>query len=166
MRLIPLLIFVIVALASVAPGSVLAQSSAIEVLEAGAEPDFPNAITFNVEAQSESPIVEVELFWHASKSPSLNLVRPDFEQNSRVSIRHTIDMLVNYLPPGTDISYWWRLVNESGQVLRTDVETFLYIDGRYGWKTESEGLTTVWWYSGGDEFGEEILSAANATSWL
>lgn len=136
-------------------------SSNISVSESNATADFPTTLTFQLTAEAASPITQIELYWRATKSPTVALARPDFEPAARVELTHAIDMTINYLPPGVDIEFWWRITDAAGETLETTPQTYFYMDDDHDWESRNSGQLTVWWYQGGDDFADAVLDSAN-----
>jgi hypothetical protein len=87
----------------------------------------------------------------------------DFEQGTRVEASFTIDQERDYLPPGTELEYWWKITNEAGDTLKTDPQSLLYLDERHDWQTLSNDWLTLYWYTGDRAFGEALFDRANKT---
>jgi hypothetical protein len=136
-------------------------ATGISVVESRVRPDFPTALHFELVAEAERGISVVELYWRAVQSPTVALEQPEIEPAERVALTHTIDMTINYLPPGVDIAYWWRIIDAAGQVRETEPQSFFYMDAEHDWHSHTEGQVTLWWYDGGDDFGDAVLASAN-----
>jgi len=134
-----------------------------QFLDTSVEADFPVALTFHLEAQAPEQIEKVELFWHASDNPALSVAFPDVESGTHVEVDKQIDMSVNYLPPGVDMEYFWRVTEADGGVSDSEHQTFVYTDQRHDWQTKTDGLVTLYWYSGNDDFAQDIVDTANRT---
>lgn len=156
-----MLIVTIVALS--APVGTLAQTTAtdITVVASTVAADFPTSLTFDLVAEAGTPISAVELYWRAVQSPTVALARPEVEPATRVELKHSIDMTINYLPPGVDIEYWWRIGAAGGEMLETEPQRFFYMDDDHDWESRTAGQMTVWWYEGGGSFADAVLTSAN-----
>ena len=51
-----------------------------------------------------------------------------------------------YIPVGSQFRYHWVVTLENGQTLTTADADYLHLDGRYEWKSQTEGQVTVYWY--------------------
>jgi hypothetical protein len=93
-----------------------ANSADARVLESHAEARFLDTITFHLVAESDVAITNVQLFWHAADNPVLSEEFPDVTPGTRVTIDHPLDMRLNYLPPGLDVAWFWRLTDATGHI--------------------------------------------------
>ena len=90
--------------------SVTQTEGGIKVLSTAVDMEFPDAITFNLEAQSGTDINNIVLQHKVEKISFTSLVseaRPEFTPASEVKTSWTWDMRKASLPPGADIEYRW-----------------------------------------------------------
>lgn len=144
------------------PAPVAAQG-AIRVLDQGVETAFRDHITFNINLESESKITEVRLLYRVAGQLATARGDADFEPGTRVEASFTIDQKRDYLPPGTELEYWWTITNEAGDSLKTEPQHLLYMDKRHDWQTLSSDRLTLYWYKGDRAFGEALFDQANKT---
>ena len=133
------------------------------MLESHAEARFLDTITFHLVAESDVAITNVQLFWHAADNPVLSEEFPDVTPGTHVSIDHPLDMRLNYLPPGLDVAWFWRLTDATGHITDSAPGSLLYMDDIHDWQSRTDGLTTLFWYRGDDAFAQAVLDAANRT---
>lgn len=69
-----------------------------------------------------------------------------------------------YIPVGARISYSWRLTTEAGAEVRTDEQTFVFMDGRYQWRELSDEQVTVYWYDNEADAREALTATTEAIS--
>lgn len=138
----------------------VAQTEQIEIQSLNARYEFPTSVTYSVSATAPADIIVAELYWHATEDPALTLEQPEFEPSTEISIQHSVDMLVNYLPPGAELSYQWRFEDRNGNSASSPEQTLRYSDLRFDWRQVSSGPITVWWYRGDESFGNDILNRA------
>lgn len=125
--------------------------------------DFPAALTFNIEAESSSPISRIRLLYELDKFtylPSYAETWLDFTPASTVSASWTWDMRTSQTPPGAKITYWWVIEDKSGNKLVTEKETVSFDDNRYKWQKISSNMVTLYWYKGSNEFAGDLLKTA------
>jgi hypothetical protein len=152
------------AVPSVAPPTTHAAGAAdARVLESRAEAHFRDTIVFHLVAESDNPLTGVPLFWHAADNPVLSAEFPEFTPGTRVTIDHALDMRLNYLPPGLDVAWFWRLTDANGHITDSAAGGLLYMDDSHDWHSQTSGLTTLFWYRGDAAFAQSILDAANRT---
>jgi hypothetical protein len=158
------LLLVLAALISLGliPGRVAAEGEII-VSDQAWDAEFRDHVTFTLNATSEAEIVEVDLLYQVVGQVATSRNNADFTPGTSVEAEFVIDQTKpeNYLPPGTELRYWWKIVDANGNELGTEKETLLYLDSRYQWqKLENERLA-VYWYEGDENFGQELFDRAN-----
>jgi hypothetical protein len=139
--------------------------AAIHVVDASAYVDYPADITFSIEAESESEIRVLELEYGLTGrdcTPDVNIVVPeDFIPAGRVDAEWTFDSAsAGNLPPGMRLWWDWRLVDASGNEIRTDREWITWIDDVHPWKTLQSENIYLYWYRGTEEYNRAFLGAA------
>jgi hypothetical protein len=143
------------------PKAVAAQE-AIQVVDQSAEANFRDHLTFTLEAKSTAEIVEVDLLYQVVGQLATSRNKAEFTPGVAVSAEFKIDQAKpeNYMPPGTELNYWWKIVDSAGNELRTEKQTFLYLDDRYDWQTRQNEQLTLYWYEGDDSFGQALFDRA------
>ena len=146
------------------PGVAAAQE-AIQVVDQSLAADFREHITFSLEAKSTAEIVEVDLLYQVVGQLATSRNEAEFTPGSAVSAEFKIDQTKpeNYMPPGTELQYWWKIVDAAGNELRTEKQTFLYLDNHYDWQTLENERLTLYWYEGDEELDNSFLTGP---TWL
>jgi hypothetical protein len=67
-----------------------------------------------------------------------------------------------YIPVGSQFGYRWEIETNDGAKTTTTEESYLFLDGRYQWRTRSEGNTTVYWYGNNEVAAQAALQATRA----
>jgi hypothetical protein len=155
-RLAPLLFLIALSFGVFAPAQA-ATATGLQVQTDSAKVDFPRSLVFHLVADVDQSIVSVETWYHPAYSPVTSVVRADFSAGAHVDVTNTVDMQLNYLPPGVDVLYRWRLTLRDGSVLETPEQTVLYMDTRYQWQTKTKGAVTVYYFAGDDQIGQAAL---------
>ncbi len=153
---------VLLILVLVIPTAVEAQG-AIRVLDQRVEAAFRDHLTFRATVESDSRITEVRLFYRVVGLPATTRGDAEFEPGKKVEASFRIDQEQDYLPPGSEVSYWWRVADEAGNVLKTEPLSFVFMDDRHDWQSLSSGRLTLYWYRGDQSFGEALFDRANTT---
>ena len=136
----------------------------LAVVENTATVEFPEGITFTLDAESSDPIVNVELLYRAPGLETLSVELPPFAAGStELDIEHPIDLRSGELPPGIDVQYRWRITEEDGDVVETPEQTLSWTDDRYDWTPLSGPNVTVYTYDADPSFQQEILDSAERT---
>jgi hypothetical protein len=158
----------VVVLVTAAPGlRVTHAESGIKVTGSTARVSFPAEVTFSLDAESGSEITEVTLLLNTPGQrygAYTRNVRPDFSPGQRVTATWTWRRYGSSLPPGTEITYLWRLTDAAGAVLETPLASVRVDDNRFQWRELRDGLLTVRWYEGDDAFGRSLLDAATTAA--
>lgn len=144
------------------PGAALAQE-AIQVVDQQVEANFRDHLTFTLEATSTAEIVEVDLLYQVVGQLASSRNETEFTPGTTVNAEFKIDQTKpeNYMPPGTELNYWWKITDSAGNELTTEKQRYLYLDNRYDWQTLQNEQLTLYWYEGDDSFGQELFDRAN-----
>jgi hypothetical protein len=136
----------------------------LAVVENRATVDFPEGITFTLDAESADPIVNVELLYRAPGLETHSVELPPFASGStELDIEHPIDLRSGELPPGIDVQYHWRISEDDGDVVETPEQSLSWTDDRYDWTPLSGPNVTVYAYDVDPAFQQAILDAAERT---
>ncbi len=103
------------------------------------------------------------MLYTTASQETLNLATPQFAGGTTIDATYQLDTQINYLPPGVDITYYWRLTDSNGDVTETDAKTFLWEDSRFAWTSVTTGQVTVYAYNGDETFNRQILDTAQRT---
>ena len=144
-------------------GSSLA-AGGIHVIESSAEDEFPDKLEFILSAESESTITDVRLFIYVDRLSYAHVtseVLIDIVPDRHITAEWSWDMRkTGGMPPGTNIQYWWSILDADGNTLETQPETLRYSDTRFEWESVRQSGITLSWYRGGKELAEELLITA------
>lgn len=135
---------------------------AITVTDQGWEANFREHLTFTMSAESAAEIVEADLFYQIVGQIASSRNEADFTPGTSIEARFEIDQIdpANYFPPGTELQYWWKIVDAAGNELKTEKESLIYLDNRYDWQTLENGRLTLYWYEGDNSFGQSLFERA------
>ena len=131
--------------------SVSAAGGDIEVIDTSEFVDFPGNVDLSVTVEGDSGIVEVRLFYRTVGSRFWAYAYPDFVPANRVtaSLNLTGESSA-YLPPGTEVEYYYEITDAQGNVLRTDPTVVEYVDTRFNWTKVKVGPLTLHYYDQSD----------------
>jgi hypothetical protein len=156
---ITLLVFFVPASAQAASGLVI--SPALVTV------NFPNSITINISAESDVNITDIRVHYTVERQAFAKVISEAyvyFTPAKEVTAQWILDMRrTGGLPPGTGITYWLTVSDNSGRTSETLPGVIHFDDNRYEWKTLQEGQVTLFWYSGDDAFGAELMAAAQTS---
>jgi hypothetical protein len=147
--------------------SLVAAEAGITVIDSEVVVNFPSQAVFTVEAESHVDIVDVRLYYQVDKMNYAEVVSEawaDFTPGSRVEANWVWDMSNASLPPGADVTYWWRIEDAAGNEFETSPEIMHFDDDRYPLQNLTStipqgGELTLFWYEGGDSFARELMNA-------
>jgi hypothetical protein len=160
--MIRFVLLAVVVLSLMLPAPALAQDT-IRVLDEGVEAHFRDHITFRITVEGDQPIQEARLFYRVTGLPATARGDAEFTPATRIETSFRIDQTRDYLPPGSEISYWWRITNAAGDTLKTEPQSYRYMDDRHNWQTLSNERLMLYWYRGDQDFGDALFSQANRT---
>jgi hypothetical protein len=149
--------------------SVVGADSGIVVTASNVDVSFPDQAVFTVQAESSAEIVDVRLAYEVDKMNYCDVVSEgpaDFTPGDQVDASWTWDMRNASLPPGADVTYWWKIRDAEGNELETSPEVMQFDDNRYSWDSLSDavpqvGELTISWYQGTESFAQELMNACD-----
>ena len=136
---------------------------AIQITDQSWDFNFRDHITFTLSAESPADIVEADLFYRVVGQLATSRNDAEFTPGKSINAEFIIDQTEpgNYFPPGTDLEYWWKLVDADGNELRTEPEFITYTDDRIDWQSLQNDRLTIYWYQGDEAFGQALFERAN-----
>lgn len=128
--------------------SLSAAGGSIEVVETDEAVDFPGNVDLSVTAQGDDNIVEVRLFYRTVGSNIWAYAYPKFVPSNRITASLNLTGEVStYLPPGTEVEYYYEITDAQGNMLRTDNTVVVYEDTRFDWNEIEIGPLTLNYYN-------------------
>lgn len=124
---------------------------------------FRDHILFQLGVESETEIKEITLFYQVTDQPAVTHVSPDFDTGLQVETQYIWDLTSGGMPPGVEITYWWKISDGEGYTQKTDPQSLVYTDERYDWRVLSSDNLELYWYRGDAEFGQTLLDRAKST---
>ena len=129
--------------------------------------EFPESVTFRLQASSARPLQSAELEFgtnlvYSCSSQSYSRVRLGFEPDSDVDLSWEWQMKkTGSIPPGATIWWRWRLVDQERRVFVSPTEELAWEDTRFEWSSFTQDNLTIHWYEGGSTYGEELAEIAS-----
>ncbi|UCB42771.1 MAG: peptidase MA domain-containing protein [Dehalococcoidales bacterium] len=143
----------------------------LRITNSSAQVQFPLTISFSVTAESGVDITDIRLHYKVLRHSFADVTAeiylqfvsaPEVEASWDWDMRRT-----GGLPPGASIQYWWTVKDASGDQVETGPFTLPFDDERFSWQRLTQGLVTMYWYSGEQAFAEELmLTIEDALDWL
>lgn len=135
----------------------------LTVVSEDAVADFPTGITLTLDYDAARPVDAAYVLYtlaHQEIETEVAAVLPAGDDTSATA---EIEMAVNYVPAGVDLTYRWRLVSHGAADVDTVAETITWRDDRFDWERTATDEVEVFGYEGGAELREEVLASAQET---
>ncbi len=134
----------------------------IKVLSVDHDIDFPDEVVLRVEAESQSEITEVTLYYKLGGRTVRVYGYPDFEPSTRVSADFVIDTDGgSFLPTGVEIEYHYVIKDAEGNTFQSPDLSLEYKDPAYDWQRYRHGAIEVLWH---DRPRDNVVAVANTVS--
>lgn len=140
-------------------------TSFISIVTTETQTDFPNSLTFTLEAQSSHQISDIELRYQINKvtaAPIITSITPEFTPDINVVTSWTWDTRKSSLPPGAQINFKWIVTNAAQDEVESEITTLTFEDSRHSWNEIAEGDVRLFWYEGNEAFAQELMEAAQS----
>jgi hypothetical protein len=151
---------VVLAAAQETASPVVPQPLGVTFGNESATTDYPKGVTFDLNFVTDAPIERAELLYSYAGVGTLNLITAPLSDPTARSVSYFLDLQIYYLPPGLDITYYWRLTGADGSTAETDPQTVTWLDSRFTWTTIETADVRVSTYDGDAEFAQQILDSA------
>jgi hypothetical protein len=145
-----------------------ATATAQEGLEVRAEStalDFPNTLTFHLEASAPVVIERAELRYRVGESACGAVTAaafPAVTAGADQSLTWEWDLRERGgLPVGAQLTTWWVLTG-GGRTFTTPERSLTYEDPRFDWRSVEGEHVAIQWYLGDESFAQGLLATAQA----
>lgn len=139
------------------------QTGTLVVEEQQATIQFPERVDFTLKA-SGFTAARAEMNYRLVGSAVTIAVRAELPgPTGDIDTQVSLDLKIDYIPPGTEVTYYWQLTSPEGETVDTPGQTFKMEDPQHTWQalTDSKSRVQVHWYSGGSGFGQQLLATAS-----
>jgi hypothetical protein len=133
---------------------------AVELENVVALINFEERITFVATVKSPLPIQEASIMILDEAQGVTHAEPLTVQADGRTEFQ--FDTQQNNLRPFSKVSWSYRFILPDGSITNSEVYSTRYDDNRFEWQTLEAGMLRVHWYGSGTEFGQELLSAAQA----
>ena len=135
----------------------------VTVNNSSATVDFPDSISFSLDASSALPIETVALEFGTDQvntcGNTYSTVDQEFALDNRIRTSWQWEFKKSgSIPPGVTVWWRWRITDEAGRRHLTPRQELMYEDLRFDWQRTATGNITIFWYNAGSEFGEEVAA--------
>ncbi len=159
--------FLLLAVALLAALALAAPADAqggIELVSAQAESQFPDGVLFKAQANSPSGIQEIKVLFKTPGGTINSYGYMTLQGTGPTSGEYLLRLSGNnHVPPGTLITYSLEVRDNSGALLQTQEQDFLYMDNRFQWGEVSREGITVYYYGPTQSRAEAILDMSLRT---
>ncbi len=125
---------------------------------------FPESVTFKAKITAPSEIEHIVLEYYTEQISCGKVIAkgfPVFDPATSVEVEWTWEMLQSgSIPTGAKIHWQWRVKTVNGEEGVSPEQTITWLDSIHPWENISDERVSFNWYSGGEEFGSELHSAA------
>lgn len=126
--------------------------------------NFPKSIDFQMSAHDASSTITqatIYIMYGARGYQEFHTVNAT-PPTGTVTLRwHEEITSSNFAPPGTPISYYWRVQDSANNNHTDNPQNFTMTDTRFFWQHATQGLLQVNWYNRTQDFGQAVLSQAS-----
>ncbi len=113
----------------------MAAGGPIEVVAVQERINFPGEVGLILTVEAEQEIVEVRVIFRSVGQRVWRYAYADFEPGTRVVATQDVPASASvYLPPGTEVEYYYEVRDSAGNMLTTDPAVVEYLDDRFDWK--------------------------------
>jgi hypothetical protein len=135
----------------------------IIVLDESREVIFRDKAVFTISVEGPAEINEATLLYRIVGQPVTSRGEAEFQPGKKIEASWEWNLRRDYMPPGTEVEYWWRIKDAAGGKLKTEEQTFTYLDDRYDWQELSTDKIGLYWYRGDEQFGQGLFERAVET---
>lgn len=145
-------------------GSVQAQELLLDA-HLSSSTDFPNSLTFSVEATTPVVVDHAEVHYHVEQQScgtgdSIGTVSITPTDSPNVSWTWNLRS-AGGIPVGSRVTFYWVLSGNGG-TFETQPKTIVYEDPRYDWQSLTGQHMVLHWYYGSQSFAQDLLNAGEA----
>jgi len=130
---------------------------------------FGQQITFLAEYQSDVLATETRFYFRRPEDKEAIMVAATLDDQGVLT--YVYDSMQFPLRAFSRVDYWFEVVVDEEETVRSSPGVFYYEDNRFVWQNLQSGPFRVHWYDGDATFGQELLDVAQrglqqAQSWL
>ncbi len=158
------LVFILVCLAvwaAAQPARAAHLGQSAELVTITVEPvtyEFGQLVVFRGALETSLPVYEVDLVFQEQGQTSSHLVSLPLDSTGQLYYAHPI--AERSIRAFAVVDYWFLVTLEEGQIVKSDMFSFEYLDNRFTWSTLEQAPFRVHWYDGSTAFGQFVLDKA------
>ena len=124
--------------------------------------NFGESLSFSAQLNTDIQADSIELTFRPSATGQSTIL-PAARQDTTLTVSYAIQP-PDYLPPFTEIEYWFTAKLPDGSQLKSQTATLRYTDNRYQWQNLTHNDYSINWVTGDSAFGQAILDAVLETN--
>ena len=131
----------------ISASNVSATGEEIQIVTTSEDVAFPGNVNLSVTAEGDIDIVDVRIFYRTIGNRVWAYAYPDFVTANRITASLNLaGEISTYLPPGTEVEYYYEITDAQGNVLQTEPTVVEYEDTRFEWTKTQIGPLTLRYY--------------------
>ena len=131
----------------ISASNVSAAGEEIQIVTTSEDVAFPGNVNLSVTAEGDIDIVDVRIFYRTIGNRVWAYAYPDFVTANRITASLNLaGEISTYLPPGTEVEYYYEITDFQGNVVRTKPTVLEYEDTRFDWAETKVGPLTLRYY--------------------
>lgn len=138
-----------------------ARAASVTLSDFKATYTFAESISFSVSVSSDTSIQQATLFFQSGGTAPIRQTANPFTSAAQVTLTAQIDLTQIKPAAFSTITYWWEVVDRSGQHSQSAVQALAYIDNRFNWQDFTSNSIRVHWVEGDSGFAASAASIAN-----
>lgn len=144
-----------------------AHAQAIQTSNATVTSKDPTSITFAIRVTAPGGLKSARLDYQV-RNPDGSVGgggNADVTNGSEQDLSFTLTTrdAQRYIPVGSRFTYRWQLTGNDGATVQTDEAQYLFLDGRYQWRSQTDGQVTVYWYGTNELSATAALQASKSS---
>ena len=121
---------------------------------------FSESLTFALEVESETPMIEAVLFFGEQGERLVRRVYPAVSPGTSLRVRYVESLESGQLAPGTMLRAWWQLRMADGSLAQTEPSLFEYTDDNHEWSLMAGKRVDLLSYGQSSEETAALLASA------
>jgi hypothetical protein len=135
----------------------------IRVVSNTHEVRFPREVLFRLEAEAESPITEIRLYYQLARRPVSVYGYPEFAPSTSVTAEFSVKTDgSSYIPSGVVIAYHYEIRDAGGNRLESERYSLEYLDPGHTWERLDLGNLQVLWHDVPEDRVRDVVADVEA----
>jgi len=137
-----------------------AQSTGIRLDSSGVVSEFPSGIRIRASASGDNDIASIAVRLNVGlvEHSAFNYIPVQPGRQVAGELLWRTDTASSYIPPGTELTYSFEIVDTAGNRLQTPRQTMVYHDPRFEWSEISRGPVKLAYHGSARSSADQILN--------